>query len=276
VEYSKTYGSVNRINLDRVITLSSNVLPGYNATRVNQQIREVMEDFTIPEGYAYAFTGEQQEQAESMAFLIVALIIAVSLISLILVTQFNSIVKPLIIIGSVVFSTAGVFFGLALFNMEFVVIMTGIGIISLAGVVVNNAIVLIDYTDYLHDHKKADDDIPEGIYLDNEASTAIIQQAGETRFRPVILTAITTVLGLFPLAIGLNIDFVTLMTDLDPQIFFGGDNAEFWSPMAWTVIFGLTVATFLTLVIVPSMYQVILATQRKISVWMKGEQVISG
>jgi multidrug efflux pump len=276
VEYSKTYGSVNRINLDRVITLSSNVLPGYNATRVNQQIREVMEDFTIPEGYAYAFTGEQQEQAESMAFLIVALIIAVSLISLILVTQFNSIVKPLIIIGSVVFSTAGVFFGLALFNMEFVVIMTGIGIISLAGVVVNNAIVLIDYTDYLHDHKKADDDIPEGIYLDNEASTAIIQQAGETRFRPVILTSITTVLGLFPLAIGLNIDFVTLMTDLDPQIFFGGDNAEFWSPMAWTVIFGLTVATFLTLVIVPSMYQVILATQRKISVWMKGEQVISG
>lgn len=276
VEYSKTYGSVNRINLDRVITLSSNVLPGYNATRVNQQIRDVLEDFAIPEGYAYAFTGEQQEQAESMAFLIVALIIAVSLISLILVTQFNSIVKPLIIIGSVVFSTAGVFFGLALFNMEFVVIMTGIGIISLAGVVVNNAIVLIDYTDYLHDRKKADEDIPEELYLENEASTAIIQQAGETRFRPVVLTAITTVLGLLPLAIGLNIDFVTLMTDLDPQIFFGGDNAAFWSPMAWTVIFGLTVATFLTLVIVPCMYQVILATQRKVSVWLKGEQVIAG
>lgn len=268
VEYSKTYGSVNRINLDRVITLGSNVLPGYNATRVNQQLRELLADFTMPEGYAYAFTGEQQEQAESMEFLLVALIIAVSLISLILVTQFNSIVKPLIIIGSVVFSTAGVFFGLALFNMEFVVIMTGIGIISLAGVVVNNAIVLIDYTDYLHDRKKSEENIAEEDFLESEASTAIIQQAGETRFRPVILTAITTVLGLLPLAVGLNINFVTLMTDLDPQIFFGGDNAAFWSPMAWTVIFGLTVATFLTLVIVPSMYQLILLFQRNISAWI--------
>lgn len=269
VEYSKTYGSVNRINMNRVITLSSNVLPGYNATRVNQQIREVLQNFDVPDGYAYEFTGEQQEQAESMEFLMVALLIAVSLISLILVTQFNSVVKPFIIIGSVIFSTAGVFFGLALFNMEFIVIMTGIGIISLAGVVVNNAIVLIDYTDYLHDRKKSELDVDEKQYLDGKTSKEIIQLAGETRFRPVILTAITTVLGLLPLAVGLNINFVTLMTNLDPQIYFGGDNAAFWSPMAWTVIFGLTIATFLTLVIVPSMYQIILSMERKIAQYFK-------
>jgi multidrug efflux pump len=266
VEYGKTYGSVNRINLKRVITLSSNVLPGYNATRINQEIRELLQDYEMPDGYAYAFTGEQQEQEESMAFLITALFIAVSMIGLILVSQFNSVYKPFIIIGSVIFSTAGVFFGLALFNMDFIVIMTGIGIISLAGVVVNNAIVLLDYTDYLHDQKKAELEIPDDKYLDPQNSLQCIQQAGETRFRPVILTAITTVLGLFPLAIGLNINFVTMMTELNPQLYFGGDNAAFWGPMSWTVIFGLTVATFLTLVIVPAMYQIILSTKRKVKV----------
>jgi multidrug efflux pump subunit AcrB len=228
----------------------------------------------MPEGYAYEFTGEQQEQQEARDFLITALLIAISLIAIILVSQFNSVYKPFIIIGSVVFSTAGVFFGLALFNMDFIIIMTGIGIISLAGVVVNNAIVLIDYTDYLHDQKKAELDIPENKFLSPEESLGCIQQAGETRFRPVILTAITTVLGLIPLAIGLNINFVSLMTDLNPQIYFGGDNAAFWSPMAWTVVFGLTVATFLTLVIVPAMYQIILSTRRKVIIWLKGEEKV--
>jgi multidrug efflux pump len=275
VEYGKTYGSVNRINLKRVITLSSNVLPGFNATRVNQEIRDLLVSYEMPEGYEYAFTGEQQEQEESMAFLITALFIAVSLIALILVSQFNSVIKPFIIIGSVVFSTAGVFFGLALFNMEFVIIMTGVGIISLAGVVVNNAIVLIDYTDYLHRIKMQEMDIPEDKFLHPSNSLAIIQQAGETRFRPVILTAITTVLGLIPLAIGLNINFVTMMTEFRPQIYFGGDNAAFWGPMSWTVIFGLTVATFLTLVIVPCMYQIILSTRRKVMVMIKGDDVIA-
>jgi multidrug efflux pump len=274
VEYGKTYGSVNRIDLKRVITLSSNVLPGFNATRINQEIRELLQDYNMPDGYAYAFTGEQQEQEESMAFLITALFIAVSLIGIILVSQFNSVYKPFIIIGSVIFSTAGVFFGLALFNMDFIVIMTGIGIISLAGVVVNNAIVLIDYTDYLHEQKRAELEIPEDKYLDPEISLQCIQQAGETRFRPVILTAITTVLGLIPLAVGLNINFVTMMTELNPQIYFGGDNAAFWGPMSWTVIFGLTVATFLTLVIVPAMYQIILSTKRKARKLIKGEESV--
>lgn len=277
VEFSKTYGSVNRINLKRVVTLTSNILPGYNATRINQQLMELLADYPMPDGYGYEFTGEQQEQQESMDFLQLALFIAVSLIGLILVSQFNSIVKPFIIIASVVFSTAGVFFGLALFNMDFIVIMTGIGIISLAGVVVNNAIVLIDFTDYLHTQRRAELNIPEEQFLKPEESLACIQQAGETRFRPVVLTAITTVLGLIPLAIGLNINFITLMTNLDPQIYFGGDNAAFWSPMSWTIIFGLLIATFLTLVVVPSMYQIILATRRRIRIMMKSEEeVIAG
>ncbi|MFO7923584.1 MAG: efflux RND transporter permease subunit, partial [Bacteroidales bacterium] len=275
-EYGKTYGSVNRIDMKRVITLSSNVLPDYNANRINEELRDILSRYNMPEGYSYAFTGEQQEQEESMDFLITALLIALALIGLILVTQFNSVIKPFIIIGSVVFSTAGVFFGLALFNMEFVIIMTGIGIISLAGVVVNNAIVLVDYTDYLHERKREELDIADDKLLDPDTSLSIIQDAGETRFRPVILTAITTVLGLFPLAIGLNINLVTLMTELRPQIYFGGDNAAFWSPMAWTVIFGLTIATFLTLVIVPAMYQIILSSRRKATVIFEGFRNFTG
>ncbi len=268
--FGKTYGAINRIDRNRVVTLSSNVLPGYNANRINQQIMEVMAHMEIPEGYQYAFTGEQQEQEESMAFLIRALLIAVSLISLILVTQFNSVFKPFIIVGSVIFSTAGVFFGLALFNMDFIIIMMGVGIVSLAGVVVNNAIVLIDYTDYLHKQKRAEINTPEEEFLAPEVSLSLIEQAGQTRFRPVVLTAITTVLGLFPLAIGLNIDFVSLLSEFNPRIYFGGDNARFWGPMSWTVIFGLSIATFLTLVIVPSMYQIILATRRKAqALWRK-------
>ncbi|MDR4987280.1 MAG: efflux RND transporter permease subunit [Bacteroidales bacterium] len=263
-EFSKTYGAINRIDRNRVVTLSSNVLPGYNANRINRDIMQIMQQMELPSGYSYAFTGEQQEQQESMDFLIRALLIAVSLISLILVTQFNSVYKPFIIIGSVVFSTAGVFFGISLFNMEFIIIMMGVGIVSLAGVVVNNAIVLIDFTDYLFKRKHAELNVTEDEFLAPDVSLDLIEQAGYTRFRPVILTAITTILGLFPLAIGLNINFVSLILDFDPQIYFGGDNARFWGPMSWTVIFGLSVATFLTLVIVPCMYQIILATRRKI------------
>jgi multidrug efflux pump len=268
-EFGKTYGAINRIDRNRVITLSSNVLPGYNANRINQQIMQVMQNMDLPAGYSYAFTGEQQEQQESMDFLIRALLIAISLIALILVTQFNSIYKPFIIIGSVVFSTAGVFFGLALFNMDFIIIMMGVGIVSLAGVVVNNAIVLIDYTDYLHTRKRDELNTSDEDFLEPAVSLSLIEQAGNTRFRPVVLTAITTILGLFPLAIGLNINFITLITDFDPQIYFGGDNARFWGPMSWTVIFGLSVATFLTLVIVPSMYQIILTTRRKVSAMIR-------
>jgi multidrug efflux pump subunit AcrB len=155
---------------------------------------------------------------------------------------------------SVLFSTIGVFLGLVIFNMDFVLIMTGIGIISLAGVVVNNAIVLIDYTDLVRARKREEKEIKEGEYLSLEDLLGSIVEAGKTRLRPVLLTAITTVLGLIPLAIGMNINFATLLSDFDPQFYVGGDNAAFWGPMAWTVIFGLTFATVITLVIVPVMY----------------------
>ena len=138
--------------------------------------------------------------------------------------------------------------------MDFVIIMTGIGIVSLAGIVVNNAIVLIDYIDLLKSRKRIELGLEENVILDRKDAIECIKKGGEKRLRPVLLTAITTVLGLFPLATGMNINFSKLLTELNPEIFFGGDNALFWGPMAWTVIFGLTFATFLTLVIVPVMY----------------------
>ncbi len=191
-----------------------------------------------------------------MQFLSSALLIAVSLILVILVAQFNSLVKPLIIIASVIFSTIGVFGGIATFKMDFVVVMTGIGIVSLAGVVVNNAIVLIDYIELLKKRKRQELGLKEGEFLPVSAATECVIEGGRTRLRPVLLTAITTVLGLIPLAVGLNIDFGGLLREFKPEIFFGGDMVIFWGPISWTVIFGLTFATFLTLVIVPVMYKI--------------------
>jgi len=254
VHFSTTYGEVKRIDMERAVTIYSNVLEGYNATKINEQLKGMMLGFEMPAGYNYAFTGEQEEQEESMVFLMTAMLIAVCLIIVILVSQFNSIVKPLIIISSVFLSTIGVFGGLATFKMDFVVIMTGIGIVSLAGVVVNNAIVLIDYIDLLKKRKRNELGMEPGGLLPADLTANIIIEGGKTRLRPVLLTAITTILGLFPLAVGLNIDFVSLLENFDPQLYMGGDNVAFWGPMSWTIIFGLTFATFLTLVIVPAMY----------------------
>ena len=254
VSLSSTYGSVLRKDRNRVITIWSNVIEGYNATEINDQLKPIMADMDFPEGYNYRFTGEQEEQAESMAFLVRALLIAVAVILLILVGQFNSVVKPFIILISVLLSTIGVFGGLATFGMNFVVIMTGVGIVSLAGVVVNNAIVLIDYIGLLKANKKTEMGIDLSDDLPVKESIACVIEAGRTRLRPVLLTAVTTILGLIPLAVGLNIDFAGLFSEFDPDIYFGGDNAMFWGPLSWTVIFGLTFATFLTLVVVPSMY----------------------
>ncbi len=258
-EYSSTYGAITRKDRKRVITIASNVLQGYNANEINEDLKKIMSTFDMPVGYHYKFTGEQQEQAESMAFLTTALLIALSLIMIILVSQFNSFVKPSIIMFSVVLSTIGVFGGLATFKMDFIVIMTGIGIISLAGVVVNNAIVLIDYIGLLKKRRKEELGIDENDELSMEEAKECIVQAGKTRLRPVLLTAITTVLGLLPLATGMNIDFISFFNTFDPHIYFGGDNAVFWGPMSWTVIFGLSFATFLTLVIVPAMYHALYA-----------------
>nr|WP_106566012.1 efflux RND transporter permease subunit [Cecembia rubra] len=254
LEYGSTYGSVRRKDLEKVITIFSNVTDGYNATEINNELKDLVANYDIPEGITVKFTGEQEEQAKSTAFLARALFIAVSVIFLIIVAQFNSVTTPFIIMASVVLSTIGVFLGLVIFNMDFVIIMTGIGIISLAGVVVNNAIVLIDYTNLVRARRREELNTPEGEFLPIDELLNSIIQGGKTRLRPVLLTAITTVLGLVPLAIGMNINFGSLLSSFDPEFFVGGDNADFWGPMAWTVIFGLTFATFLTLVIVPVMY----------------------
>ncbi len=264
IEYSTTYGAVQRKDLERVVTIYSNVIEGYNANEINDQLRLLMEDYDFPEGYRYEFTGEQEEQKESMAFLTRAMLIALSLILIILVSQFNSGVKPLIILASIVLSTIGVFGGLATFRMDFVLIMTGIGIVSLAGVVVNNAIVLIDYIDLLKRRKRKELGMEDNALLSGKEAFACVVEGGKTRLRPVLLTAITTILGLMPLAVGLNINFASLLTDFDPQIYWGGDNVAFWGPMSWTIIFGLSFATLLTLIVVPSMYHILYLTKRRL------------
>ncbi len=253
-KYSSTYGSVKRKDLDRVITIFSNVNAGYNPTEINNRIKEILNDYPMPQGYNAKFTGEQEEQAKSLQFLITALLVAVAVIFLIIVAQFNSVFTPFIIVGSVILSTIGVFLGLVIFNKDFVVVMTGIGIISLAGVVVNNAIVLIDYTNLIRKRRREELNLDEDELLNRQDLLNSIIAGGKTRLRPVLLTAITTILGLIPLAIGMNIDFYGLVSKFDANIYFGGDNAGFWGPMAWTVIYGLTFATFLTLVVVPVMY----------------------
>jgi len=256
-DYSSTYGSIKRIDRKRIVTVYSNVIKGYNATEINAEIADLLADVQMPTGYNYSFTGEQQEQKDASTFLMTALLIALSLIMIILVSQFNSIVKPSIIMFSVVLSTIGVFGGLATFHMDFIVIMTGIGIVSLAGVVVNNAIVLIDYIGLLKQRRKKELGLDEKEELPIEEAMDCIVMAGKTRLRPVLLTAITTVLGLIPLATGLNIDFISFLEKWNPDIYWGGDNTVFWGPLSWTVIFGLTFATFLTLIVVPSMYHVL-------------------
>ena len=204
-----------------------------------------------------------------MAFLGRAMLIALALILLILVTQFNSVIRPAIILASIVFSTIGVFGGIATFKMDFVVVMTGIGIISLAGIVVNNAIVLVDYIELLKARKRKELGLEENAFLPIKIAAECIEQGGKTRLRPVLLTAITTILGLLPLAIGLNIDFRGLFTSYAPNLYIGGPQVLFWGPMAWTVIFGLTFSTFLTLVIVPVMYRLSTLIQKRLIVTIK-------
>lgn len=263
-QFDNSFNSIKRLDAERLITVYSNVIEGYNATEINNEIKRELQGYDLPPGYNLKFTGQQEEQAESFSFLTTALLIAIALIAIILVSQFNSATKPFIIIITVLFSTIGVFLGLGIFRMDFVVIMTGIGIVSLAGIVVNNAIVLIDFIELsrarLREKRglEAEDDL-----LDDDDLRIAIELGGKVRLRPVLLTAITTVLGLLPLAVGLNIDFFGLLTEYDPNIYFGGDNAIFWSPMAWTVIFGLVFATFLTLVVVPVMYLIFERLTRK-------------
>lgn len=250
----ETYTAIKRKDMNRLVTISSNVLEGYNANEIVSKLENQMKSYDLPKSLSYEFTGEQKEQAENMGFLVTAFGLAMFMIFIILVTQFNSFTSPVIILLSIVLSTIGVFLGLIISGDSLVVIMTGVGIISLAGIVVNNAIVLIDYIDLLIKRKREE----LGLTREQALSSSLVKEAiisgGATRLRPVLLTAITTVLGLIPLAIGFNFNFFTLVSRLDPQMFIGGDNVAMWGPMAWTVIYGLVFATVLTLVVVPVMY----------------------
>ena len=256
-ENQSSFSAIKRIDLDRVVTIYSNVLNDYNPTEVNDKIRDITEKFEVPKNISISFTGEQEKQAEEMAFLSRALLIAVLLIFLILVAQFNSATTPIIISISVFLSLIGVLFGLLIFRMDFVILMTMIGIISLAGIVVNNAIVLIDYTNLTIIRKRRELQIEDTDKLTPSLLVECVVEAGRTRLRPVLLTAITTILGLLPLALGININFRTLITQLNPNFYIGGENVAFWGPMGWAIIFGLSFATFLTLVVVPILFYLI-------------------
>ena len=239
IHYKDTYGGIKRKNLKRVITLSSEVLSGYTANEVVAMINRSLPAYNMPQGVEINLTGEREDQAETMVFLIKAMMIAIGLIFFILITQFGSLSKSFIILSEVIFSVIGVLLGIAIFGMTISVIMTGLGIVALGGIVVRNGILIVEFGDELKSRGMKSKD-------------AIIL-AGKTRITPVVLTATATMLGLVPLAVGMNINFVTLFTELNPHIYFGGDNRAFWGPLSWTIIFGLSFATFLTLVFVPAM-----------------------
>lgn len=273
-EKGQQFSKIVHEDYKRTITVYSNVLGNYNPTETVNKIKEKLtnSNYQLPKGMSYSFTGEQEQQAENMSFLLKALLLAIAGILLIIVAQFNSISKPIIILSSVVLSFIGVFLGLITSGSDFIVMMTMMGIISLAGIVVNNAIVLIDYTQLLLDRKKRNLSLPENVMLPiNDMKESIIN-GGKSRLRPVLLTAITTVLGLIPLATGLNIDFEGLLMDYSPDIYLGGDNVMFWGPLAWTVIYGLVFATFLTLVAVPIMQYLVNRLKFRVRYGKSGEK----
>ena len=252
-----SFSAIKHIDLQRVVTLYSSILAGSNANEIVNTAEISLSGFETPQGVNFKFTGEIKQQAENQSFLSGALLTAIALIILILVFQFNSISKPLIVLASIILSFTGVFLGIVIFNLTFSILMTMLGIISLTGIIVNNAVVLIDYTQLLFDRKKIDLKLSKEDIIDKNIALDLVKTAGKARLKPVLLTAITTIFGLIPLAIGLNIDFFTLFADWNANIYIGGDNVIFWGPLAWTVIFGITFATFLTLIIVPSMYYII-------------------
>lgn len=240
IRYTSTYGGIKRKNQKRIISLSSNVLSGYNANEVVKKIETAISHYDLPTGISVKMGGDQEDQQATQSFLQVAMIAAIGLIFLILMLQFNSISKTMIIISEVIFSIIGVLLGTAIFKMDISIVMTGVGIVALAGIVVRNGILLVEFTDLM---------LEQGMSV----KEALIE-AGRVRMTPVLLTATATILGLVPLGIGMNIDFVSLFTHLNPHIYWGGDNAAFWGPLCWTMIFGLAFATLITLVLVPAMY----------------------
>ena len=241
-DYTNTLGGVKRKNLKRLISIYSNLIDNYDPNKVNLQVSQAVAQFKgKPDNVIIRQTGGQQEdQQESLSFFLSLLVVALGMIFGILVLQFNSLSKPFIVLNEIFFSIIGVFFGFAITGMTMPLIMVALGIVGLAGIVVKNAILLIEFTDELRSRG----------YKTKEA----IVQAGKIRIIPVLLTALATILGLLPLAVGLNINWVSFFQNLNPHIFFGGDSVVFWGPLSWTLIFGLIFAFFMTLLMVPSMY----------------------
>jgi multidrug efflux pump subunit AcrB len=244
VDYTNTSGAVKRKNVKRTIQIQSNVTDPSLAGPANIELAKKIDDFKrktkIPADVIIKQTGQGEQEKETGAFLGTALLTALLLIFLILVLQFNGLSKPFIVLTEIFFSIIGVFIGYAATGMTIATIMLGVGIIGLAGIVIKNGILLIEFTDELR-HR-------------GYKTKAAAIEAGKIRIIPVMLTALATMLGLFPLAVGLNIDFVSLFQHLNPHIFFGGDSVVFWGPLSWTIIFGLIFSFFLTLIMVPSMY----------------------
>ncbi|MGB3466675.1 MAG: efflux RND transporter permease subunit, partial [Cyclobacteriaceae bacterium] len=273
VAYQKNtsaFSAIKHKDNKRVVTVYSGLEPGYtDAAAIVARIQDEMENYEgLPAGVKIDYTGQIEEQNKQMQFLMGAFFSGLGLIMFILVFQFGGVSKPGIIMLAIFLSFIGVFGGLMITGWPFVIMMTMMGIISLAGIVVNNGVVLLDYTQLLIDRRKAELDLTKDQFLPKDEVMQLTIRGGKARLRPVILTAITTVLGLIPLAIGLNIDFFSLFTEFDPKIYIGGDNVIFWGALAWTVIFGLIVATFLTLVIVPVLFTIVYRIKYK----FKGNQ----
>jgi multidrug efflux pump len=264
-EKTTTYNQIKRKNQKRIMTVYSNVITGYNGDEITKQIETQLKDYKLPKTVTYSFSGVQEEQGKNQSFLLYALFLALAGITVIIVLQFNSVSKTMVILFTVILSFSGVFYGYVIANMDFVILMTMMGIISLAGIVVKNGIVLMDFFVLLMDKKVAEKGAESHNDLTLEEIKDVIIDSGKSRLRPVLLTALTAVLGLIPLAIGLNFDFFGLITDLNPHLFLGGDNVIFWGPLAWTIIFGLTYATILTLVMVPVMFYLV----KRIKYWLR-------
>jgi multidrug efflux pump len=255
IRYTNTYSNIKHKQQRRVLTLGSNVIKPFNANEVNANIMNAINEFKKPDSIIIKMSGGQEDQQEAAMFLLSALGASFGIILIILMIQFNSIGKTFIIISEILFSIIGVFLGVSIFGMTITIVMTGVGIIALAGVVVRNGILLVEFTDLL---------MEQGANLHDA-----VVEAGRTRMTPVVLTATAAILGLIPLAVGFNIDFVGLFTEFKPHIHFGGDNVAFWGPLSWTMIFGLGFATVVTLILVPCLYIIHFNLKQK----FKGEKV---
>ncbi|TDU43232.1 multidrug efflux pump subunit AcrB [Gelidibacter sediminis] len=266
-ENNSGFSAIKHKGTNRVVTVYSALSPGYtDAGAIVTQIQNEMKSYEgLPENIKIDYTGQIEEQNKQMTFLMGAFFTGLGLIFFILIFQFNSISKPAIIMLAIFLSLIGVFGGLVVTGSAFVIMMTMVGIIALAGIVVNNGVVLLDYAELLIERKKNALNLEKSDYLETEDLFETIVKAGKARLRPVLLTAITTILGLIPLAIGLNINFFTLFKEFDANIYIGGDNVVFWGPLAWTVIYGLLIATFLTLIVVPILFFLI----TKFKMWLR-------